>query len=80
MAFSPCHRPDDGRVPVGRYRYDVVAAGSLLVAVAIGIVPASKAFSGFSDDIVIIVASALVVSAAISRSGIMEIALRRFLA
>ncbi len=62
----------------GRYRYDVVAAGSLLVAVAIGIVPVTKAFSGFSDDIVIIVASALVVSAAISRSGIMEIALRRF--
>jgi di/tricarboxylate transporter len=62
----------------GRYRYDVVAAGSLLVAVAVGIVPVTETFSGFSDDIVIIVASALVVSAAISRSGIMEIALRRF--
>jgi di/tricarboxylate transporter len=39
-------------------------------------VPASKAFTGFSDDIVIIVASALVLSAAIGRSGIIESALR----
>ncbi|WP_264267978.1 SLC13 family permease, partial [Pararhizobium sp. BT-229] len=62
----------------GRYRYDVVAAGSLLVAIAVGIVPAKEAFTGFADDIVIIVGSALVVSAAISRSGFMDIALRRF--
>ncbi|MBX9459688.1 MAG: SLC13 family permease [Rhizobium sp.] len=61
----------------GRYRYDVVAVGSLLAAIALGIVPAQDAFSGFSDDIVIIVGSALVVSAAISRSGLMDIALRR---
>lgn len=62
----------------GRYRYDIVAAGALLVAIIVGIVPTKEAFSGFSDDIVIIVASALVVSAAISRSGVMDIALRRF--
>lgn len=62
----------------GSYRHDVVAAGSLLVAIVIGIVPAKEAFSGFADDIVIIVGSALVVSAAISRTGIMDIALRRF--
>jgi di/tricarboxylate transporter len=37
-----------------------------------GIVPADKAFSGFSDDIVIIVASALLVSSAVARSGIAE--------
>jgi di/tricarboxylate transporter len=60
----------------GRYRYDIVAAGSLLAAVLVGIVPAKDAFSGFSDDIVIIVGSAFVVSAAISRSGIMDVALR----
>ena len=62
----------------GRYRYDIVAAGSLLTAVLVGIVPAREAFSGFADDIVIIVGSALIVSASISRSGIMDIALRRF--
>lgn len=61
----------------GRYRYDVVAAAALLMSITVGIVPAREAFTGFADDIVIIVGSALVVSAAISRSGIMDIALRR---
>ena len=61
----------------GRLRYDMVAALALLVAVAVGIVPPNKAFEGFSDDIVIIVASALVVSGAVARSGIMELALQK---
>jgi len=56
----------------GRLRYDLVAVLALLASLAAGTVPADKAFSGFSDDIVIIVASALVVSGAISRSGIIE--------
>jgi di/tricarboxylate transporter len=62
----------------GRWRYDIVAVGALLAAMAVGVVTPDQAFSGFSDDIVIIVGSALVVSAAVSRSGIMEVALRRF--
>jgi di/tricarboxylate transporter len=62
----------------GRVRYDIVAAVSLLAAVGAGIVPFENAFSGFADDIVIIVGSALVVSAAVSRSGVMELALQRF--
>jgi di/tricarboxylate transporter len=61
----------------GRIRYDVVAGLGLLAAVAAGVVSFEDAFSGFSDDIVIIVGSALVVSAAVSRSGIMEVALQR---
>ena len=61
----------------GRFRYDLVAALSLLVAVVVGIVPADKAFTGFSDDIVIIVASALLVSAAVSKSGVLEAGLNR---
>jgi di/tricarboxylate transporter len=60
----------------GRLRYDLVAMLSLFVAVVVGIVPAEKAFAGFGDDIVIIVASALLVSAAVARSGIVETALR----
>ncbi|MGH6620002.1 MAG: SLC13 family permease, partial [Alphaproteobacteria bacterium] len=56
----------------GKLRYDLVALGGLLLAVLAGIVPYDKAFSGFSDDIVIIVASALLVSAAVERSGIIE--------
>jgi di/tricarboxylate transporter len=61
----------------GRLRYDLVAVLSLLAAVLVGIVPADKAFSGFSDDIVIIVASALLVSAAVAKSGVLEAALNR---
>jgi di/tricarboxylate transporter len=60
----------------GRLRYDLVAALSLLAAVLAGIVPAKEAFKGFSDDIVIIVASALLVSAAIARSGAVDVAMR----
>lgn len=62
----------------GRLRYDLVAALALLAALAAGVVPLEEAFSGFSDDIVIIVGSALLVSAGIARSGIMEYALRRY--
>ena len=62
----------------GKFRYDIVAAVALLVAVGVGVVPFDRAFTGFADDIVIIVASALVVSAAVSRSGVMELALQRF--
>jgi len=61
----------------GRLRYDMVAVIALLAAVFVGIVPYDKAFAGFSDDIVIIVASALVVSAAVARSGVMEAGLQR---
>ncbi|MEX2696175.1 SLC13 family permease [Rhizobium mongolense] len=61
----------------GRFRYDLIAALALLAAVFTGIVPHKAAFSGFGDDIVIIVASALVVSAAIERSGVIEALLHR---
>jgi di/tricarboxylate transporter len=62
----------------GRWRYDVVAVCALLAGLALGVVAPDDAFTGFADDIVIIVGSALVVSAAVSRSGIMEVAVRRF--
>ncbi|RLP24918.1 SLC13 family permease [Mesorhizobium sp. YM1C-6-2] len=63
----------------GRLRYDLVAVLALLAALAVGVVPLEDAFSGFSNDIVIIVGSALLVSAGVARSGIMEYALRRYL-
>lgn len=59
-----------------RLRYDLVAALALIAGVAVGVIPAEQAFSGFSDQIVIIVASALVLSAAVNRSGIIERLLR----
>ena len=60
----------------GKVRYDVVAILALLAAIAVGIVKPKDAFTGFSDDIVIIVASALVISAAVQRSGVVEVALQ----
>jgi len=57
----------------GRWRYDLIALGALAVGVAIGIIPIKSAFDGFSNDIVIIIASALVLSAAISRSGLVDL-------
>src|SRR6476469_5162707 len=62
---------------LGRLRYDLVAVLALLAAVFTGIVPHKAAFSGFGDDIVIIVASALVVSAAVERSGVIWATLHR---
>lgn len=56
----------------GRFRYDVTAIIALLAALAVGIVKPREAFKGFSDDIVVIVASALVMSAAVQRSGMIE--------
>jgi di/tricarboxylate transporter len=60
----------------GRLRYDVVAMLALAASLAAGTVAPEDAFSGFSDDIVIIVASALVVSAAVARSHLIEVVLR----
>ena len=61
-----------------RVRYDLVACLALVTAVALGLVPAREAFSGFSDDLVIIVGSALVVSAGVARSGVVDLAIKRF--
>ena len=63
----------------GRLRYDLIALGSVLTGVLIGVVPAAHAFDGFKSDVVVIIASALVVSAAFERSGIVELALRPLL-
>ena len=56
----------------GRLRYDLVAMLGLLAGIVVGIVPTEEAFSGFSDEIVIVIASALVVSAAVERTGVVE--------
>ncbi|AHK44694.1 MULTISPECIES: SLC13 family permease [Ensifer] len=63
----------------GRFRYDVIACSALMLSVAVGIVPFDHAFDGFSDDIVIIVGSALIVSAGVARSGVVDAAIQRFL-
>ena len=55
---------------MGRIRYDFVALGALLALVVSGIVPIAQSFDGFSHPAVITVASVLVLSHAIGRTGI----------
>jgi di/tricarboxylate transporter len=64
----------------GRFRYDLVATGALLVAMLTGVVPSKQAFSGFTSDVVVIIACALVISTAIARSGVIELFLGPVLA
>ena len=56
----------------GRFRYDLVAIVALLLAVVLGVVPAGEAFSGFTSEVVVVIACALVVSAAVRRTGVVE--------
>lgn len=59
-----------------KWRYDIVALGSLFAAVLAGIVPAEKAFSGFAEPVVVTVACILVISTAIARSGFIDLPLK----
>jgi di/tricarboxylate transporter len=56
----------------GKLRYDLVAVLALVVGVVIGVIPQKAMFSGFSNDLIWIIASVLVLSAAIARSGLIE--------
>jgi len=64
----------------GRIRYDIVSFAALIAAVVLGVVPASDAFSGFSNDATIIVILVLVVSHGLTRSGAIELVTRRLFA
>jgi di/tricarboxylate transporter len=59
----------------GRFRYDVVALCVLLAGLLIGVIPFKDAFDGFRNDIVVIIATALIVSRAVERSGVVEAAM-----
>ncbi|MDW7710399.1 MAG: SLC13 family permease [Deferrisomatales bacterium] len=61
----------------GRWRVDVVAVGALLAAVATGLVPGSEAFYGFGHPAVMTVAAVLAISAALERSGVVDLVVRR---
>ena len=60
----------------GRFRYDVVSVFALLIAIVTGDVPAKQAFTGFTSDVVVVIACALIASAAIQRSGVIEATIR----
>lgn len=63
-----------------RWRYDLIAAVSLMACVLLGFVPAQDAFAGFGDPSVITVAAVLVISGAISQSGTIDLLGRRLAA
>ncbi|WEK39872.1 MAG: SLC13 family permease [Candidatus Brevundimonas colombiensis] len=63
----------------GRFRFDLVAVVALVAGLAVGVIPAEAAFDGFKNDVTVIIACALIVSAAFARSGIVELAMRRVL-
>lgn len=60
----------------GRFRHDLVAAGGLMLAVMLGLVPSEEAFSGFSNPAVVVVALVLVASRALENSGALALATR----
>lgn len=55
-----------------RWRYDVVALGALLAALVTGVVKPKGAFEGFSSQVVVVIASVLIVGRAISRSRVLD--------
>jgi di/tricarboxylate transporter len=57
----------------GRLRYDLVAGFALVAAVVLGVVPREKAFLGFANPVIVIIASVLVVSRAIATSNVLEV-------
>ncbi|WP_311944830.1 SLC13 family permease [Halomonas piscis] len=57
----------------GRLRYDLVALCALLASVALGLVPADEAFTGFGHPAVITVAAVLVLSRGFERAGIVNL-------
>jgi di/tricarboxylate transporter len=52
---------------------DVVALGVMLAVIATGLLPANKAFAGFSSDTVMMILGLLVMSAGLIQTGVVEI-------
>ena len=57
----------------GRFRYDLVAFGALIVALVAGVVPSAEAFSGFGHPATVVVALVLIVSRGLSNAGVVEL-------
>jgi di/tricarboxylate transporter len=56
-----------------RWRFDVIALGTLVAGVLAGVVPQDRAFSGFSDPAVITVVAVLIISRALAGSGVVDL-------
>lgn len=63
----------------GRWRFDIVALLALLIVAVTGVVPAERAFSGFSNPAVVTVAAVLVISRSLQNSGVVDLLGRQLL-
>ena len=53
----------------GRWRYDIVSLGALILVFVAGLVPANRVFTGFGHPAVITVAAVLVISRGLQNAG-----------
>ena len=58
---------------------DVVALGVLLALVLTGLLPPAEAFAGFASDTVIMILGLLLMTAALTKTGVVEITGRAIL-
>ena len=58
----------------GRWRYDVVAVGALLLATISGVIVPQAAFSGLGHPATVTIAAVLIISRALTNTGVVEIA------
>ncbi|MBL4785766.1 MAG: SLC13 family permease [Cohaesibacteraceae bacterium] len=63
----------------GRWRYDLIAFSALVIALLLGLVPTSDAFSGFGHPATVIIALVLVVSRGLLNSGAIQIITQRLI-
>ncbi len=57
----------------GRWRYDLVAMFSLIIAVLVGVVPEKEAFLGFGHPAVVTVAAVLILSQGLQNAGVVSL-------
>lgn len=58
---------------------DVTALGILLMLILLGLVPLERAFSGFGSDTVMVLLGLLVMTAALMRTGVVEVVSRKLM-
>ncbi len=61
----------------GRYRHDLIALGVLVAVALTGLAPGDAVFDGFGHPAVLTVMAVLILSAALNRSGVVELAAAR---
>ena len=58
----------------GRWRYDIVAVGALMLATISGVIAPDEAFSGLGHPATVTIAAVLIISRALTNSGVVEMA------